>query len=193
MTIALPAGPAPPRRRQVFVATALASVAMLMLAGGMLGIWILMRERAFAAAGRWVPEDVTIPEVPSNVMLIGVLAVPLFAQWAFYAARRGDRTHVGLALGIVTLFNVAIINAQAFIYTQMPMDVLDGSYAGMFYAVTGMTVVLFLIGLVYTGVTAFRFLGGRLDDHELVAAHALYWYAVALVFIAVWLVVYVTK
>ena len=55
----------------------------------MLGIWILMRERAFEADGTWVPEGITIPEVPSNVMLIGVLAIPLFAQWAHYSARRG--------------------------------------------------------------------------------------------------------
>lgn len=193
MTLALPAGPAPPRRRQVFVGTALAGVAMIMLTGGMLGIWILMRERSIADTGTWVPEDVVIPEVPSNVMLIGVLALVLFAQWAHYAARRGDRAHVGLALGIVALFALAIINAQAFVWSQMPMEVLEGSYPGMFYAVTGTTTVLFLIGLLYTAITTFRFLGGRLDDHELVAAHALYWYVMAVVFSAVWLIVYVTK
>ena len=60
---ALPAAPAPPPRRQVFVGTALAGVAMLMVTGGMLGIWILMRERAFEAEGTWVPEGITIPEV----------------------------------------------------------------------------------------------------------------------------------
>ena len=51
MMQALPAAPAPPPRRQVFVGTALAGVAMLMLTGGMLGIWILMRERAIDADG----------------------------------------------------------------------------------------------------------------------------------------------
>ena len=43
MTLALPAGPAPAPRRQVFVGTALASVAGTTLIGGMLGIWTLMR------------------------------------------------------------------------------------------------------------------------------------------------------
>ena len=46
---------------------------------------------------------------------------------------------------------------------------------------------------MFTAVAAFRFLGGRIDDQELVAAHALYWYVFAAVFSAVWLVVYVTK
>ena len=193
MMQALPAAPAPPPRRQVFVGTALAGVAMLMVTGGMLGIWILMRERAFEAEGTWVPEGITIPEVPSNVMLIGVLALPVFAQWAHYAARRGDRVHTGLALGIVALFTIAIINAQAFIYADMEMSIEEGGYPGMFYAVTGLTVALFLIGLGFTAITAFRFLGGRTADQELVAAHALYWYVMAVVFSAVWLIVYVTK
>jgi heme/copper-type cytochrome/quinol oxidase subunit 3 len=52
---------------------------------------------------------------------------------------------------------------------------------------------LFIGGLVFTGVTAFRFLGGRTTDRELVAAHALYWYVLAAVFSAIWLIVYVTK
>jgi len=190
---ALPAAPAPPARRQVFVGTALGGAAALMLTGGMLGIWILMRERSIAATDTWVPDDVTVPEVPTNVMLIGVLSLLVFAQWTVYAAKRKERLNVGLALGVVALFAVAIINAQAFVYSQMAMDVTEGGYPGMFYAVTGVSTALFIIGLVFTAITAFRFLGGRLDDQELVAAHALYWYVVAIAFSAVWLLVYVTK
>ena len=56
MTHALPAAPAPPPRRQVFVGTALAGVATWMLIGGMLAIWILLRERALDAGEPWLPE-----------------------------------------------------------------------------------------------------------------------------------------
>ena len=55
------------------------------------------------------------------------------------------------------------------------------------------TVALVGIGIAFTLVTVFRFLGGRTDERELVAAHALYWYFVAAAFSAVWFVVYVTK
>ena len=37
------------------------------------------------------------------------------------------------------------------------------------------------------------FLGGRVDESELLSAHALYWYFAAAAFAAVWFVVYVTK
>jgi cytochrome c oxidase subunit 3 len=53
--------------------------------------------------------------------------------------------------------------------------------------------VLMIIGVVFSAVTAFRYIGGRVQDHEIVAAHAIYWYATAAVFAAIWFVVYVTK
>ena len=190
---ALPAAPPPPPRRQVLVGTALAGVATVVLVGGMLAVWVLQRERAIDAEGTWLPEGVTIPEVPTNVMLIGVWALVVFAQWATYAARRGDRIHTGLALGIVAVVTLALINAQAFVYNQIELPVAETGYAAMFYAITGTVVALFIAGLVFTAVTAFRFLGGRTSDRELVAAHTLYWYVLATVFSAVWLIVYVTK
>jgi cytochrome c oxidase subunit 3 len=191
---ALPAAPAPPPRRQMLIGTALAGAATVMLVGGMLAIWILQRERALDAGETWVPEGITIPEVPSNVMLIGIWGLCVFAQWATWSARRGDRAHTGLALGVVAIMAIAAINAQAFVYSQMGLPIAEETgYGAMFYAVTGTVVALMVIGLVFTGVTAFRFLGGRSADREIVAAHALYWYVLAAVFSAVWLIVYVTK
>ena len=63
----------------------------------------------------------------------------------------------------------------------------------MFYAITGTMLALVIIGLVFTGVTAFRSLGGRSGELELVSAHAMYWYFVAAAFSGVWFLVYVTK
>jgi len=195
MTYALPPAPAPPPRRQVLVGTALAGAGTLMVIGGMLAVWVLQRERALdGPEGTWVPSDVTIPEVPANVMLIGMFALVLFAQWAVYAARRGDRIHTGLAFGIVGLLGLAVINAQAFVWNQIELPIAEeGGYAGMFYAVTGTMTALLIVGVVFTGVTAFRYLGGRTTDREIVAAHALYWYVLTVAFGAVWFVVYVTK
>ena len=52
---------------------------------------------------------------------------------------------------------------------------------------------LIIIGVVYSAVVMFRLLGGRQSDTELVAAHALYWYVLAAIYSALWLIVYVTK
>ncbi len=85
-----------------------------------------------------------------------------------------------------------IVNAQAFIFHQMGLGIADGTYAAMFYAVTGMFLTLMIVGLAFTAVAAFRYLGGRVD-HELLTAHAIYWYALTVVYAAIWFVVYVVK
>ncbi len=190
---ALPAGAAAPPRRQLLVGTALAGTATLMLIGGMLAVWYVMRARAVDAGEPWLPEGVVIPEVAANVMLIGIFGLLVFAQWAVYAARRRDRVNTALALGLVAFMAVAVVNAQAFIFSVIELPVAEGPYPGMFYAVTGTMTALIVIGIVFTAITAFRVLGGRLSDNELVAAHALHWYVLTAAFCAVWFVVYVTK
>ena len=108
-------------------------------------------------------------------MLMTLYALCLFAQWTVYSAKRGDRMHVGLSLGIVGLMALAFINAQAYVYHTMEMPIADGGYPGMFYAITGTMLALVIIGLVFTVVTAFRALGGRgrRARARLVARHVL--------------------
>ena len=192
--IALPPAPAPAPRRQVMVGTAIASAAAAAAVGGMLAVWLRLRDEAVHGVdGTWVPKDVHVPMVPANVLLISLLPICVFAQWAVYSAKRGDRAHTGLALGLVGLLGLAFINAQAYIWSQMALPVDQGSFSIMFYAVTGTITALAIAGVVFSAVTAFRFLGGRTSDRESVSAHALYWYAFSAIFSVLWFVVYVTK
>ena len=190
---ALPAAAPPAPRRQLTVGTTLGAMALLMLTGGMLAVWALQRNRAIDLEGTWVPDGVVIPEVPTNVMLITFAPLCVFAQWAVWSARRGDHPHTGLALGATALMALLVINAQAFVYVEMGLAIAEGAYASMFYAVTGMFVVLMIVGMVFTAVALFRYLGGRTDDPEILTAHAIYWYATTAAYTAIWFVVYVTK
>jgi cytochrome c oxidase subunit 3 len=189
---ALAPPPPPPARRQVLVGASLAAVAMAMLIGGMLAVWLLMRTRAIDAGESWLPSGVTIPEVPSNIMLIAFLPVCVCAQWAHWSATRNDRANAFLALGITALLAFMIINAQFFVLNELGVGVADGAYGTMFFGITGVFLALMIVGLLVTLVTAFRLFGGRTDG-ELLAAHAIYWYAMSAVFAAIWFVVYVTK
>ena len=190
--LALPAAAAPAPRRQLLVGTALACVAGSTLIGGMLAIWVLLRERYLDSGGERFPQDYIITEVASNVMLMTIFALCLFAQWAVYSAKRGDRAHTGLALSVVALMAIAWINAQAFVWHDMAVPVKENFYGALFYAMTGTMTALVVVGLVFTAVSAFRALGGR-GHTELLSAHALYWYFAAAAYCAVWFVVYVTK
>jgi heme/copper-type cytochrome/quinol oxidase subunit 3 len=190
--LALPPAAPPAPRRQLFVGTALACVAGTMFIGGMLAIWVLLRERVVDSGGRF-PVDYVISEVATNVMLMTIWALCLFAQWAVYSGSRGDRAHAALALGVTAILAIAFINAQAFVYVDMGVEMRADYYGALFYAVTGAMLAIVIAGLVYTTVAAFRALGGRLQETEILSAHALYWYFAATAYSAVWFVVYVTK
>jgi cytochrome c oxidase subunit 3 len=140
-----------------------------------------------------MPAKIVVPEVAANMILIGLFVICIMAQWAVYSAKRNDRTHTGLALGVTALLALASINAQIFIWTQMGVGARDGAFHSMFYAATGTMTALLLSGLVYTAVSAFRYLGGRTKEVELVSAHALYWYFLTAAFSALWFVIYVQK
>ncbi|MBU6315390.1 MAG: cytochrome c oxidase subunit 3 [Acidobacteria bacterium] len=192
--LALPPAPAPEPRRQLLVGTALACAAATALIGGMLALFLRFREAAMnSAEGLWLPKGTNVPLVPANVMLIALLPLCIFAQWAVYSAKRDDRPHTGAALFLVLLLGVALINAQAYIWTTMGLAANGGTYNIMFYAVTGVTTALAIVGVVFSAITAFRYLSGRDTDREVVAAHALYWYCFSAIFALVWFVVYVTK
>jgi cytochrome c oxidase subunit 3 len=190
--VALPAAAAPGPRRQIFIGTTLACVVGTMLVGGMLAIWVLVRDRVVDSGQRF-PLDYIIHEVATNVMLMTLWALCLFAQWAVYSGNRGDRAHTALALGVSGMLAFAFINAQAFVWSQMGVEIADEGYGALFYAMTGTMVAIVAAGLVFTVVAAFRALSGRLQDTEILSAHALFWYWAAAAYSAVWFVVYVTK
>ena len=190
---ALPSAPAGAKRRQILVGTALASAAAASLFMGMIGLWLRMRDSARAAGLPWLPEDTVVPDVAANVMLLALIPIGVFAQWAVYAAKRDDRPHTGVALALVGAVGLMFINAQAYIWSQMNLSADGGTYQAMFYALTGVLVAAAIVGVVFSAVTAFRYLGGRTTDREVVAAHALYWYVLSAAYAVLWFVVYVTK
>lgn len=199
--LALPPAPAPAPRRQLLVGTALAGAVTAMVFGSMLAVWMRFRNAAPLKTSSegdklladWLPDGVVIHDVAANLMLLTMVSACLMAQLAVYSAKRNDRTHVGIGLGIATLMGLAVINAQAFQYNQMELPIAGGVYNSMFYAITGSFVVLMMGLLVFTAVTAFRYFGGRVDDREVVSSLALFWYISTAVYAAVWFLVYVTK
>ena len=191
--LALPTAPAPQPRRQIFVGTAVFVAATVSLMGGLLALFLRFRSATIDAGETRLPDGTKISMVAANIMWISLLPICIFAQWAVYAAKREDKPHTALALFLTGIIGLAFINAQAFIYATTALPVAQGTYSYLFYAVTGVSMLLAVVGVAFSATTAFRYLGGRTADRAIVSAHALYWYAYSAVFTAVWFVVYVTK
>ena len=197
---ALSAGPAR-RTSTVFVATAFVAAAAASLMGGMLALWLDFRAKAptrIASDGvsvikDWLKKDIAIPEVAATTMMFTFVIVCVMAQWAVYAGRRGDKSHTTLALTVTMFTGLALLNVQVALWMQMDIVLRDDAYQTMFYTVTGMMFAIIASAVVYSLVAMFRVLAGRTRDHDVLAAHALYWYATFGTFTAVWFVVYVQK
>ena len=141
-----------------------------------------------------MPQGVTIPEVPTNIMLITFAVLCVFAQWAVYAVQRADRVHAGLALGLTGLFGLAIINAQAYVYSQIELPIADGGYAGH---VLRHHRHVFALHDRRRGVHRRHRVPLPRRSQAATARSSpptpSYWYFLAAVYAAMWFVVYVTK
>ncbi len=201
MTHALPAGPRPAPRRQLLVGTGAVVAAGAMLIGGMLSIWLRFRAAAplressdgLKQIKDWLPKDIAMAEVLTNVALATVGIACVMAQWAAYSSRRRDSRHTSMALGMTLLMGVALINALVAVYPEMEIVLADGAYQTMFYAITGTLIALIAAGMGFTLAALFKSSGGRSANTDLLNAHALYWYFLAAAYTAVWFVVFVQK
>lgn len=197
---ALAAGPAR-RTSTVFVATAFVAAGVAALMGGMLAMWLQFRANAptrVASDGvslikDWLKKDIAIPEVAATTMMITFVIACVMAQWAVYSARRGDKSHTTLALAVTLFTGLAIMNAQVALWMQMDIVLRNDAYETMFYTVTGTMFAVVASAVVYSLVAMFRVLAGRTGDHDVLAGHALYWYAVSGMFATMWFIVYVQK
>jgi heme/copper-type cytochrome/quinol oxidase subunit 3 len=94
----------------------------------------------------------------------------------------------------ITLFTgLALLNAQIALWVQMGIALRTDAYETMFYAITGTMFAIIASAMAYSFVAMFRVLAGRVNDVDVLAGHALYWYAVSGTFAAMWFVVYVQK
>ena len=199
-TPALTAGPVR-RISTVLVATAFAAAGAASLMGGMLALWLDFRAKAptrIASDGvtiikDWLKKDIAIPEVAATTMMFTFVVVCVMAQWAVYAGRRNDKSHTTLALAVTLFTGLALLNVQVALWMQIDIVLRDDAYQTMFYTVTGAMFAIIASAVVYSLVAMFRVLAGRTGDRDVLAGHALYWYATFGIFTAVWFVVYVQK
>jgi heme/copper-type cytochrome/quinol oxidase subunit 3 len=199
--LALPAAPAPERKHSLLVGTSFGVAAGTAAFAGLLGTYLVARQhqldtlREAGKAVHFLPNGVVMPEIPSNIMLFIFVGCSIMAQWAVYAIRRGARAHTAMAIGLVFVFGLAVINLQVAVYRALDVGLTSSPFATLFFSVTGAFMVAVIVGLVFAVVTSFRSLGGRYaaTDTDGVAAFALYWHFLTVVYAAVWFVVYVNK
>lgn len=195
--LALPelAPPAPQGRpRVLMVATAIASMAAVMVLAGVLGLYLAERNAVVASGARWLPEGVDIPLLHGTLNAITFAMSMVTIQWAVWSIARDDRMRTYLAMGTTLVLGVATIVRSGFYYIQIGAPVAS-EFGVLFYTLTGLHVAMTTAGLVFIALMAFRTLGGQYSarDREGVAAAALFWHVTAAVYGVLWYAVFITK
>jgi heme/copper-type cytochrome/quinol oxidase subunit 3 len=63
------------------------------------------------------------------------------------------------------------------------------------YTISGLHLMLLVVAMLFIALMAFRALAGSFDarQHDGITAAAVFWYAMVLVYVLIWITIYVTK
>jgi len=194
-THALPAAPPVQRPRVLVVGTAFVSAATIMTFVGLIGIYLTQRAAIISAGDIWLPKGVTIPLQQPNTMLFTLLMSVVTMQWAVHSIANNDRLNTYLALSMTLVFGFATVVMTWYLYTLMNLDISASSQAVLIYTITGLHLMLLVGAMLFIGLMAFRAFAGSFDarQHDGITAAALFWYALVVVYVLIWITIYVTK
>lgn len=204
--IPLDVRPATPARPRLLVtATALASVAVVMMFAGLLGAYVSLRADVIATGETWLPAGVVIPLTQPNMMMITLVFSAVIMVWALSSIRNNDRPNTYIALGLCLIFGIAYISQTAFLLNLMEFP-LSVDFAGgdeidtwlrppLFYSIIGAHIVMMLVAMIYVVVMGFRTLGGQYNakDVEGLYSAAMFWFVTVGVYLVIWYTIYITK
>ena len=192
---ALPAAPPVQRPRVLVVGTAFASAAAIMTFVGLIGIYLTQRAAIIGAGDIWLPKGSTIPLQQPNTMLFTLLMSVVTMQWAVHAIANNDRTNAYLALAITIFFGFASVVLTWYLYGLVKLDISANSQSVLIYTITGLHLMLLVVAMLFIALMAFRALAGSFDarQHDGITAAAVFWYAMVLVYVLIWITIYVTK
>jgi len=188
------AAPAIRRPRTVLVGTMFAGGAALMTYFGVLAVYVSERAAARDAGEEWFPEGV-IELGPSGWIFWTLVLAAFTVQWAVQAIRNDDRPNAYIALALTGMFGAAVFNQLWFIINDTGFALAGTQGQFLFFVMTG-TYIVFLIGaVVFLALTTMRALFGQFgpSQDDGVAAAAMFWHAVSVMYWVTWIAIFVTK
>ena len=192
---ALPAAPPVQRPRVLVVGTAFASAAAIMTFVGLIGIYLTHRASIIGAGDTWIPKGSTIPLQQPTTMLFTLLMSAVTMQWAVHAIANNDRINAYLALAMTIFFGFSTVVMTWYLYSLIKFDISANSQSVLVYTITGLHLMLLVVAMLFIALMSIRALAGSFDarQHDGITAAAVFWYAMVLVYVLIWITIYVTK
>lgn len=177
--LALPSGAAPeplPAGRPP--GTTLLGMKLLLAADAMVLLCLLVAFFVIKGGSpRWPASGVKLGTYIPTVVTITTAMVAASVSWMVWCVRRNDQRNVVVAAVLTVVLGLAIGNAQWYAMTHAGFGPSAHAYATLYFLLIGYHLAHVMAAIVMVVVVAGQSLAGHYgpDDHDPVAAAALFW------------------
>jgi cytochrome c oxidase subunit III len=141
----------------------------------------------------WPPEPFDFPVNVALMNTIILVSSSATVHFALQSIKRGSRTGLQLGLAVTFLMGATFLATQINEYFKAGFSIEDGSFASVFYGLTGLHGAHVFVGLTLLAIMNIRTLRGHFtpEAHMGVECAGIYWHFVDIMWIIVFLTVYI--
>jgi cytochrome c oxidase subunit 3 len=146
-----------------------------------------------STANAWPPPGIGPRKIDVATILTVILVVSSGAvQLSLRSIRHGNVRAAQAWLGATILLGVTFLGLQLYDYSQLGFGLKDGTFGTLFYVMTGIHMAHVFGGVVFLAIVFGQGTGGLLsrDHHDPLAAGAIYWDFVDIVWLCLFTVFY---
>jgi cytochrome c oxidase subunit 3 len=147
-----------------------------------------------ANAPEWPPAGTPHLKIDIASILTVVLVISsITVQMSLRSIRSGSRSRSTIWLGVTILLGILFLSLQVYDYSQLGFGLKDGVFGTLFYVMTGIHMAHVIGGVVFLALVFVQARRGRLSatHHDPLAAGAIYWDFVDVVWLCLFIVFYV--
>jgi len=148
--------------------------------------------RVVNEAQAWPPEGFHLPVFVAAVNSAILLTSSFTMHWALQSIKRGNRAGLQAGLVITLLMGLTFLLTQMTEYARLGFAPKDGSFATIFYCLTGLHGAHVFVGLMLLLMATMRAFRGHFsaEHHHGVELPGIYWHFVDVMWIVVYSTVY---
>ena len=141
----------------------------------------------------WPPEPFHFPVSVALMNTIILVSSSFTMHWALTSIKRGNRAGLKAGLVVTFLMGALFLSTQINEYFKAGFSIHDGSFASVFYGLTGLHGLHVFVGLTLLTIMSIRAFRGHFTPqaHMGVEAAGIYWHFVDVMWIIVFTTVYV--
>jgi cytochrome c oxidase subunit III len=146
-----------------------------------------------ANAPVWPPPGIPHLEINiATVLTVILVTSSLTVQMAMRSTRSGAMSRATVWLGVTIGLGVAFLALQAYDYSQLDFGLKDGAFGTLFYVMTGIHMAHVVGGVAFLALVFTQVMRGRVtrERHDPLAAGAIYWDFVDVVWLCLFTVFY---